>query len=235
MTAIKKVVTLVYNRSGQLDKEQLLNACNLLEKVRSVVALPTDTLYGIAARVEDSEALERIYQIKGRDSHKPLAVCVPNVASIDKVAQTDKLYNRRVLDILFPGPITIVLKRSPSLNPKLNPGIETIGVRIPDHNFTIALAVSVGPLALTSANRSGAGNPIEISDFHDLWDELDCVYDCGRLRNTEEKDLDYKLASTVVDLSLGNKYEIIREGIGLNRVVNVLNRLGYKRKKSESK
>lgn len=233
MTAIKKVVELVYSRSGQLDKEQLLQACNILERARSVVAIPTDTIYGIAARVEDSDALERIYQIKGRDSKKPLAVCVSDVAGIESIAQTDGLFNKQILDILLPGPITIVLKRAPNLNPRLNPGLETIGVRIPDHNFTVSLAAMVGPLALTSANRSGADNPNEVNDFRELWDELDRVYDCGRLRGKDEKVTarETNLASTVIDLSRGSRYEIIREGASINRVVNTLSRLGFRRLK----
>lgn len=230
MAAIKKVVTLIYNRSGQMDKEQFMLACNMLEKPSCVVAVPTDTLYGIAARVDDTSALERIYRIKGRDSKKPLAVCVPDVESINEIGQTDSLFNQGVLDTLLPGPITIVLKRSLKLNPKLNPGVDTVGIRIPDHNFINALTRQVGPLALTSANRSGSGNPIRAEDFQDLWDELDCVFDCGPLRYVTDDHV-HPLGSTVVDLSQGRKYKIIREGLGKSRAINVLNRLGFRMQK----
>lgn len=212
-----------------MDKEQFMLACNMLEKAGCVVAVPTDTLYGIAARVDDTDGLERIYKIKGRDCKKPLAVCVSDTESIEKVGQTDSLFNKRVLDILFPGPITIILKRSLNLNPNLNPGVDTVGIRIPDHNFITALAKIVGPLALTSANRSGADNPIRVEDFQDLWDKLDCIFDCGALRIVGD-NYD-QLGSTVVDLSQGRKYRIIREGLGMNRAINVLNRLGFRMQK----
>lgn len=232
MANVHKVVKLVYNRAGQIELDQVNLACNYLTK-QGVIAFPTDTLYGLAARADDSRALGRIYKIKGRDPQKPLAVCVSNIDQIEEVADVGEL-SRNVLKSLLPGPITVVLKRSAKLNKDLNPGIDTIGVRIPDHNFVMAVSHIVGPLALTSANRSGGKNPICVEDFMDLWNDVDSVFDSGPLRTAVIAEKQLPLGSTVVDLSdvqEKRKYTIIREGCALNRTLNTLHRFGYLRKK----
>lgn len=234
MSTIQKVVKLFYNKSGQVDPDQVNLACSFLNK-KGVIALPTDTLYGIAARADDSSALERIYRIKDRDKSKPLAICIPTVEQIEDVADIGKI-SKNIFRSLLPGPITVVLKRAQKLNKDLNPNIETIGVRIPDHNFVLAISHIVGPLALTSANRSGSESSLCVDDFRDIWDDLDCVFDLGPLRSQVIKNQDVsklqRLGSTVVDLSNQEKriYTIIREGCASNRTINILNRFGYVRK-----
>lgn len=116
------------------------------------------------------------------------------------------------------------------MNKDLNPGVATIGVRIPSHDFIRAIAAEAGPLALTSANISGESSPIKTEEFESLWSKLDCVFDCGLLRTFNFDDNAYiqRLGSTVVDLSVPNSYKIIREGCALNRTINLLNRFGYR-------
>lgn len=225
-----KVIKLFYNLSGQLEQEQVKSVCNIL-KNKGVIAVPTDTLYGIAARAQDSEALERIYTIKGRNRNKPLAICIAATECIDEVARDIDDKKRNLLKQLLPGPVTVVLKRSEQLNKDLNPGLDTIGVRVPNHNFIRTLCHMVGPLALTSANRSGESSPLIIQDFEDLWGELDAVYDCGLLQKYIEgadPGRSHRLGSTVVDLTGENTYKIIRKGLGCNRAINTLNYLGFK-------
>lgn len=230
--SMTRVIKTLYNKSGQINREDLDIACELLEK-GGVIAMPTDTLYGLAAKVDNQIALDKIYKIKGRDQKKPLAVCLPKHDDIKHIADTTKLHPL-ILSSLLPGPITIILPRLESLNPKLNPGLENIGVRVPDHTFAMALSHVVGPLALTSANRSGQASPICVEEFEELWPELDAVFDSGKLQNRdglislEEETYRLKLGSTVVDLSKPRAYTIIRPGSGLNRTVNILNRFGYK-------
>lgn len=230
--SMSRVIKTLYNKSGQINREDLDIASELLEK-GGVIAIPTDTLYGLAAKIDNGNALDKIYRIKGRDPKKPLAICLPKYDDIKHVADTTKLHPS-ILSSLLPGPITIILSRLESLNPKLNPGVENIGVRVPDHNFAVALAHVVGPLALTSANRSGQASPICTEEFEDLWPELDAVFDTGKLqsRNSlvslDEETQKHRLGSTVVDLSKPKAYTIIRPGCALNRTVNTLNRLGYK-------
>lgn len=227
-----RVIKTLYNKSGQIRREDIDIACEILEK-GGVIAVPTDTVYGLAALVDNQVALDNIYKIKGRDLNKPLAVCLPRHEDIKNVAKTEEL-NPIILPSLLPGPTTIILPRKPSLNPRLNPGLDNIGIRVPDHNFVMALCHIVGPLALTSANRSGDKSPITIEEFRDLWPELEAVFDVGKVQNryhidslSEESQMQ-RLGSTVVDLSKPKSYTIIRPGCALNRTINILNRFGYK-------
>ncbi|WAR08613.1 YRDC-like protein [Mya arenaria] len=97
----------------------------------NIIAVPTDTIYGVAGLVQNSEAIRKIYNIKNRDQAKPIAIS-------------------GLLDDLLPGPVTIVLQRSSQLNPDLNPGTPLVGIRIPNHPFIIELARKCGgPIALT--------------------------------------------------------------------------------------
>ena len=234
MANLQNIIRLFYNKSGHLNREQVILACSILDK-SGVIALPTDTLYGIAAKVNDTTAIEKMYKIKGRDPAKPLAVCIPNVDAIEEVADIGQT-SINVFKSLLPGPITIVLKLSTNLNKALNPSVDTIGVRVPDHNFVMALCCSVGPLALTSANKSGEKSPLEVGDFKDIWSDLDCIFDAGEIRKgmleTSALMTTMRAGSTVVDLTdPSNKfYKIIREGCALNRVINTLNKLGYRRR-----
>ena len=102
-------------------------------KAGHVIATPTDTIYGIAASVQNNAAVKRLYEIKGRDSLKPIAICL---AEIDQIFDWGKVtVNRSVLEALLPGPVTVIFQRQEALNPKFNPGTDKIGIRIPDHNF----------------------------------------------------------------------------------------------------
>lgn len=228
---MSKVVSTIFTKSGHVDFEQVSSAANILHK-GGVVALPTDTIYGIAAKVDNLKALDRVFKIKGRDLTKPLSVCVASIQEVEDVAETSSLHPL-TLSSLLPGPVTLLLKRTKKLNLELNPGLDTVGIRVPDQNFILSVCRMTGPLALTSANRSGDTNPLQVSEFEELWPELDCIYDCGLSYNHMDIEFDEekkrKAGSTVIDLSMDKKYLIVREGVGLSRSISTLNRLGYRR------
>lgn len=223
------VIKVAYNRLGLFDSDIIKSVCHYLN-TGGVVAIPTDTIYGLAAKADDVDALDKIYQIKGRDKTKPLALCLATIEEIDHVAETSQL-NKRVLPSLLPGPVTILLKRSQNLNAKFNPGLETVGIRVPDYDFVRVICEAVGPLALTSANKSGEASPLNATDFEELWPEVDCVINSGALQNIlPESELRLqRLGSTVVDLTEKNLYKIVREGCALNRTIRTLDRFGYRR------
>lgn len=230
---MNKIVKLMISLAGSCEQEQVLLATSILNK-GGVLALPTDTIYGLAARVNDTSALNKIYKIKGRDLTKPLAVCVADHEHIEEIADTSHL-PKRLLSCLLPGPVTVLLNRTSLLNAECNPGIATVGVRIPDHNFVRHVARQCGPLALTSANRSGETSPITAEEFEDIWDELDLVFDGGLLHNHILPGADYRdqrLGSTVVDLTTEKFYTIIREGYSARRVTSILKRFGYRPRKT---
>lgn len=234
--SMANIVKLIYNKSGQINLGQYELACEYLTKKGGVVILPTDTLYGLAARVEDSDAIERIYSIKGRDRNKPLAVCLGSLDDVANVAEKEGL-DQRLLPSLLPGPVTVLLRRKENLNHKLNPGHDVIGVRVPDHNFITAICNTIGPLALTSANKSGESSPIESTDLEELSNDVDCIFDQGTLQKLVP-DANVmriqRLGSTVIDLTRTRYYTIVREGCAFHRSETVLQRFGYRKSKDIS-
>ncbi|XP_028808074.1 yrdC domain-containing protein, mitochondrial [Neltuma alba] len=186
-------------------------------KAGKVIAVPTDTLYGFACDACSLEAVNRIYEIKGRKHTSPLAICLGDVSDIERFAVTDYL-PRDLLDSLLPGPVTVVLKRGESslLERSLNPGFYSIGVRVPDSNFIRLIARSSGTaLALTSANLSGQSSSVCIKDFEDLWRHCAYVYDAGLLPSG-------RAGSTIVDLTVPSKYKILRAGSAKEETVAIL-------------
>eukprot|EP00038_Savillea_parva_P025875 m.49943 g.49943 ORF g.49943 m.49943 type:complete len:281 (-) comp7183_c0_seq2:314-1156(-) len=163
-TARVTLPPLFHLNSTSTDKEfaDTVSAVSKRLQHGDVVGLPTDTIYGVACLAQLTEAVKRIYSIKGRNSTKPIAICVAETSELSTYA--DVTVPPAVLQELLPGPVTLVFKRSPQLNPELNPETDTIGIRIPDNKFIRGLAKSCGTaLALTSANRSGQQSSIEVS------------------------------------------------------------------------
>ncbi|KAK3206010.1 hypothetical protein Dsin_020056 [Dipteronia sinensis] len=186
-------------------------------KAGKVIAVPTDTLYGFACDACSLKAVNRIYEIKGRKHTSPLAICVGDVSDIGRFAVMDHLPHS-LLDSLLPGPVTVVLRRGESsiLEKSLNPGLETIGVRVPDSNFIRVIASGSGSaLALTSANLSGQPSSVCIKDFENLWEQCPYVYDGGVLPSG-------RAGSTVVDLTKLGKYKILRPGSAMEETVAIL-------------
>lgn len=188
-------------------------------KAGKVIAVPTDTLYGFACDACSSEAVNRIYEIKGRKHTSPLAICVGDVLDIQRFAVTDHLPDG-LLGSLLPGPVTVVLRRGELsiIEKSLNPGLDSIGVRVPDCDFIRVIACgSETALALTSANLSGQPSSVCIKDFENLWEHCAYVYDGGVLPSG-------RAGSTVVDLSRLGKYKILRPGSAMEETVAILER-----------
>ncbi|KAL3829181.1 hypothetical protein ACJIZ3_017983 [Penstemon smallii] len=192
-----------------------------VEAVRSgkVIAVPTDTLYGFACDACSMEAVHHIYEVKGRKYTSPLAICVGDVQDIQRFAITSHL-PLGLLDSLLPGPVTVVLRRGESsiLEKSLNPGLDSIGVRIPDYNFIRAIARGSGSaIALTSANLSGHPSSVDVKDFANLWEHIAYIYDGGVLPAG-------RAGSTIVDLTQKGKYRILRPGSAKDETVVILER-----------
>ncbi|XP_071720695.1 uncharacterized protein [Rutidosis leptorrhynchoides] len=198
-----------------------LYADEAIEAIKSgkVIGVPTDTLYGFACDACSVEAVNRIYEIKGRKLTSPLAICVGDVEDIGRFAVTNHL-PFGLLDCLLPGPVTVVLKRGESsiLEKSLNPGIDSVGVRVPDSNFIRMIARgSESALALTSANLSGQPSSVDVNDFKNLWEHCAFVYDGGILPVG-------RAGSTIVDLTIRGTYKILRPGSAKEETVSILKR-----------
>ena len=121
-----------------------------------IVAVPTETVYGLAARAADADAVARIYAAKGRPSFNPLIVHVSGVAQARELVTVDALAER-LMAAFWPGPLTLVLPLLPGANVAglVTAGLETLAVRCPAHPVMQALIAGAGPLAAPSANASG--------------------------------------------------------------------------------
>jgi L-threonylcarbamoyladenylate synthase len=170
-----------------------------------LVAIPTETVYGLAVRIDDPEAIARLYAAKGRPSDNPLIVHVANLAGLEKVAREVTPLARRLLERFAPGPLTVVLTARDDLSRAVTAGLGTVAVRIPDHPVALALLERCGvPLAAPSANRSARPSPTTAAHvLADLDGAIDAVVDAGPTR--------VGLESTVVDVR-GDDWRILREG-----------------------
>ncbi len=176
-----------------------------LLRAGGIVAVPTDTVYGIAADMALPDAIERLFAAKQRPPEKAVAVLLADAAQADVLGIVSPAA-AALAQRFWPGGLTLVLPMRPEarLPRVLAGGAPTIGVRVPDHATPRALAAVLGPLPTTSANRSGE---LDARDAHEilerLGDSLAMVLDGGPVRGGP--------ASTVVDCTL-EWPSILREG-----------------------
>ncbi len=169
-----------------------------------VVAIPTDTVYGIAASLAHPAAIERIYEIKGRPESQPLPVLVSSIEALSHLVYLDDVIVA-LLDAFWPGPLTVVLPAATRLpNHVLGPG-NRVGVRLPNHYIAIEIIEKAGgAIACTSANRSGAPAAATAQAVAEtIGPDLDLILDGGSAPGG--------VASTVVAID-GLSLRFIREG-----------------------
>src|SRR5690348_14701469 len=142
------------------DDESIAEAARLI-LLGQPVAVPTETVYGLAADATSAEAVARIYEAKGRPSFNPLIVHVPDLGAAERIAVFDETACR-LAQRHWPGPLTLVLplREDAKIASLATAGLKTIGVRVPDHPAMQSLLRAVAkPLAAPSANASGAISP----------------------------------------------------------------------------
>lgn len=168
-----------------------------------LVAFPTDTIYGLGALAHDGNAIESIYLAKERPPEKAIPILIWNAADLDKVAADVPNIARRLAARFWPGPLTLVIPKRADL-PEAVSATATIGVRVPDHAVTRTLLQAAGPMAVTSANRSGGGNARRAEEvLAQLNGRILLILDGGETPGGA--------ASTVVDCT-GAEPVILREG-----------------------
>lgn len=169
-----------------------------------LVVLPTDTVYGIGTRPDDPAATARLFEAKGRPRDLELPVLVPSTGVARRIAVFDR--RAEVLALRWwAGPLTLVLPRAaPSRAWELGGDAGTIGVRMPHHPLALAVLARTGPLAVTSANRSGEPTPADCDAVAAVFGEAVAVVLCDEAPPGG-------LASTVLDLAHGAP-AILRRG-----------------------
>lgn len=166
-----------------------------------LVVYPTDTVYGLGADALDPEAVEGVFETKGRSRDRPLSLGVPDVESALRYADPDPR-EERLMRAFLPGPVTVVVERREAVPDALTAGRDRVGIRIPDHGVALAFYRAADrPVTATSANRSGEGSARRVESIDPSVRETAVVLDAGETPGTE---------STVVDPSLDDP--VIREG-----------------------
>jgi L-threonylcarbamoyladenylate synthase len=161
------------------DPQAIPRAAQVLE-AGGLIVFPTDTVYGLACCLNNSQAIDRIYEVKGRSPGKAIAVLLADVDQLDKVTPLMGEKALKLANQFWPGALTLVVPRHPDLPSNLSP-TPTIGVRIPDHPFTQKLLSITGPLATTSANLSGVQDSQTAQDvLAQLGGKVDLILDGGQ-------------------------------------------------------
>lgn len=168
------------------------------------VALPTETVYGLAADALNTEALKKVFLIKGRPLIDPLIVHVLDIEALKKVAEYDARLEK--VKHFWPGPLTVVLRRKSCVPDLVTANQETVAVRIPAHPlFREILTITNRPLAAPSANPFGYVSPTRASHVRDsLAERCPWIIDGGPSL--------HGLESTIIDLSSPNKVRLLRPG-----------------------
>lgn len=172
-------------------------------KEGGMVAFPTDTVYGLGASAYHSQAIARIYEVKGRLRENPIPILIASMLDLSRVSLSPPPMARRLAKRFWPGPITLIVWRKPTLPDEISP-LPTVGIRVPDHPVAQALLTIAGPLAVTSANKSGDPVACTASEvLEGLGGSIDLILDGGRTPGGEP--------STVVDCTRASP-RILREG-----------------------
>ena len=161
----------------QTEIEEALRAL----KAGGVVVLPTDTLYGLAVDVFSEAALRRVFAIKGRPAGLALPVLVADWGQVQLVADRVPQVGQLLAQRFWPGPLTIVVPRSPRLSALVTGGKDSVAVRMSDHWVPTTLAACLGaPITGTSANRSGAADALTVAAVEaQLGPRVDYIVRCG--------------------------------------------------------
>lgn len=188
----------------EIITEKLSHAAKLI-KDGELVAVPTETVYGLAGNGLDATAVEKIYEIKGRPEVKPLSLMVAGKTAMSKYCEAVPKQAKRLAEKFWPGPLTIVLKAKDIVPDIVRAGGETVALRCPDHPMTLELIKkSALPLAAPSANPSGAESPRTAQEVMEYFDgKIAAVIDGGRCGIGTE--------STIIDMSSA-PYKILRSG-----------------------
>ncbi len=185
--------------------EDLGEAARIL-RAGGLVAVPTETVYGLAGNGLDEKAVQRIYEVKGRPEVKPLALMVHGVGELERYCEAVPASAKALAARFWPGPLSIVLRAKRGVVPEIvRAGGDTVSLRCPDHPMTLeALRLAGIPFAAPSANPSGQPSPKTASEVHTYFDGvIEAVIDGGACTLGRE--------STILDMSR-TPYRVLRQG-----------------------
>ncbi len=162
------------------EREAAIEAASLAIQRGGLVAIPTDTVYGVAADAFDAEAVQDLLAAKGRGRDMPPPVLVSAATTLDALAVRVPAYARALVEEFWPGPLTIVCHAQPSLQWDLGDTRGTVAARMPDHEIALEILERTGPLAVSSANRTGMPAATDADQVEEmLGGAVDVLVDAG--------------------------------------------------------
>lgn len=180
----------------------LEKAVHLIERGETV-AIPTETVYGLAADAFNINAVKKIFEQKGRPAENPLIVHISDWDQLTELAQEIPEDAKKLADQFWPGPLSFVLRKKNTVPDIVTGGLETVAVRMPDHPLTLSLIKKTGPLTAPSANKSGRPSPTNPKHIEEDFGTDIPILDGGASK--------LGLESTVIDLS-SQEITILRPG-----------------------
>jgi L-threonylcarbamoyladenylate synthase len=208
-----------FSTADETEREAgIANAALAVQRGRLVV-LPTDTVYGIGADAFDAESVRRLLAAKGRGREMPPPVLVSAPTTLDALAVGVPSYARALITELWPGPLTLVCRQQPSLQWDLGDTRGTVAVRMPDHEVALELLARTGPLAVSSANRTGLPAATDADEAERmLGRKVAVIIDSGPTPGS--------VPSTIVDVT-GPTGRVLRLGaVSLERLNEIVAPLG---------
>jgi tRNA threonylcarbamoyl adenosine modification protein (Sua5/YciO/YrdC/YwlC family) len=208
-----------YDMADAAEREAgVAEAARMLQRGRLAV-LPTDTVYGVAADAFSPDAVQRLLDAKGRGRQMPPPVLVSAKTTLEALAVGIHDWALALVEELWPGPLTLVFRQQPSLQWDLGETRGTVAVRMPDHEVALELLGRTGPLAVSSANRSGLPAALTVDEAEEMLGDSVRVYlDGGKAPGP--------VPSTIVDCT-GEQGRVLRLGaVSLERLDEVVAPLG---------
>jgi tRNA threonylcarbamoyl adenosine modification protein (Sua5/YciO/YrdC/YwlC family) len=208
------MLTRVFDCSRAEEREIGLEEAAAAIRRGELVVMPTDTVYGVAADAFSPAAVETLLSAKGRNRMMPVPVLVASAEMLDALVESLPESGRALTDAFWPGALTVVVRHTPHLAWDLGETRGTVAVRMPNHELARELVTLTGPLAVSSANRSGYPAPATMLDARLQLGASVAVYlDGGPSGET--------LPSTIVDVT-SDRSRVLREGaIGMERLREV--------------
>ena len=177
-----------------------------------LVVMPTDTVYGVAADAFDPAAVQRLLDAKGRTRQSPPPVLIPGIPTLEALTEEVPPEIRKLVDIFWPGALTIILPARSSLHWDLGDTGGTVALRMPANAYALELLAETGPLAVSSANLTGQPAATTAQEAEEMLGESVSVYLDGGAAGTDASGV----ASTIIDatplLIPGGELRIVREG-----------------------
>ena len=176
------------------DNKDLARACDIFRS-GGLVAVPTETVYGLGANAFDKDACLKIFEAKGRPADNPLIVHIAHKSQLCDIVAEINENAKKLIDTFWPGPLTIVMKKSDKIPYEVSAGLDTVAVRMPSHKVAYDLLDMCNlPIAAPSANTSGKPSPTTAKHvFDDMNGKIDAIIDGGNCT--------VGLESTVIDVT----------------------------------